>query len=97
MGAAVDGEQLGDVDVRIALRRAQPGMTEELLNRAKIGAALQQMGCERVPERVRADPGSRAGRRDMAANQPIDASRRETAAAIVHKQRIAPTPVEAAP
>jgi hypothetical protein len=33
-------EQLRRVDVRIALRRADPRVTEQLLNRAQVRAAL---------------------------------------------------------
>ena len=34
-------------------------MAEELLDRAQVGAVLEQMGGERVPERVRVDAAPR--------------------------------------
>ena len=48
-------EQLRDVDVRVALGRAQTRVAEQFLNRAQVGARLQQVRRERVPQRVRAD------------------------------------------
>ena len=68
-------EQLRRVDVRVALRRAQARVAEQLLDRAQVGAALQQMRRERVAERVRADAGARAARRDVAPHEPVDAPR----------------------
>ena len=41
------------VDVAVHLRRRQGRMAEELLDRAQVGAALEQMGCERVAEAMR--------------------------------------------
>ena len=41
-------------DVRVDLRRGQIGVTEHHLNGAQIGAALEQMRRERVPQHVRA-------------------------------------------
>src|SRR5262245_56622150 len=61
MRLLVHSKQLCRVDVRIALGRAQAGMTEQLLNGPQIGAVLQQMGGKRVPQRVRADIHARAG------------------------------------
>ena len=48
--------QLRGVDVRVALRGAQPGVAEELLNRSQIGAALEKVRRERVPEGVARHP-----------------------------------------
>ena len=55
MAFAVDLEQLRRVDVRVALRRAEARVAEQLLNRAQVRAALQQVRRERVAQRVRAD------------------------------------------
>ena len=49
-------------------------MAEQLLNRAQVGAALQQVRRERVPQRVRTDAEPRAARRHVAPHQPIDAA-----------------------
>src|SRR5918998_396332 len=52
--------------VRVQLRRADTRMAEQLLDDAQVGSALQQVGRERVAQRVRADAvrepgGSRGG------------------------------------
>ena len=52
MALAVHREQLGRVDVRVALRRAETRVAEQLLNRAEVGAALQQVRREGVAQRV---------------------------------------------
>ena len=43
MGFLVDVDQLLRVDVRVALGRAETGMAQQLLNRAKVGAVGEQM------------------------------------------------------
>ena len=43
MRLPVHVDQLGGVDVRVALGRAQPGMTQQLLNRPQVGAVGEQM------------------------------------------------------
>ena len=68
----VDVEELCRVDVRVALSSTQTGVAKQLLNRAQVGAALQQMRCEGVPERVRADAGPHAALRRVPPHQPID-------------------------
>src|SRR5688572_22225110 len=47
--------------MRINLRRRQIGMPEHQLNRAQVGAALEQMCRERVPQRVRAEGRGETG------------------------------------
>ena len=59
--------QLRGVDVRIALRRAQSRVPQQLLNGAQVGAALQQVRGERVPQRMRADAGLQGELRHVAA------------------------------
>ena len=66
----VDLQQLRGVDVRVALRRAQARVPEQLLDRAQVGAALQQVRRERMAQRVRADAPSAA----RSGDQPIDAA-----------------------
>src|SRR5437764_15478559 len=68
-------EQLRCVDVRVALSGAQAGVAEELLYRAKVGAGFQQVGRERVPQRMRADAVARAERGHVAAHELVHASR----------------------
>ena len=43
MRFAVDVDQLRGVDMSIPLRRAEPRVPEQFLDRAQVGAALQQM------------------------------------------------------
>jgi hypothetical protein len=45
---------VGDVCVHLGGREI--GVAEHLLDRAEVGAALEQMRCERVAQEVRVDP-----------------------------------------
>ena len=53
------------VHLRVALRRAEARVPEQLLNAAQIAAALEQVRGKRVPQRVRADAEPRAAHRDV--------------------------------
>ena len=77
MRLLVDLLQAAHVQVGVALRRAEPRMAEQFLNRAKIRARLQQVRRERVPEGVRADALGDRGFADVAADDAIDAARGE--------------------
>ena len=92
MRLPVDLQQLRRVDVGVALRRAQARVAEQLLNRAQVGAALQQVRRKRMAQRVRADAEPRAARGDVAADQPIDAADAQPRPAVVHEQRLAVAP-----
>ena len=81
-------QQLRRVDVRVALRGAQARMAEQLLDRPKVGAALQQVRRKGVAQRMRADARARAERGHVASHQPIDAAYGEPSAAVVHEERI---------
>jgi hypothetical protein len=89
MALLVHLEQLRCVHVRIALRGAEARVPEQFLNGAQVGAALKEVGGERMPERVRADAQACAARGDVAAHQAVDASDGQTSAAVVHEQRLA--------
>ena len=80
-------EQLRGVDMRVALRGAEARMAEQFLDRPQVGAALQQMRGEGMPQGVRADAEPRAARRDIAPHEPVDAANGEAPAAIVDEQR----------
>ena len=58
---------------------AEPRVAEQFLDRAQVGAALEQVRGKRVPQRVRADAEARAAQRDVAAHQPMHAARRSAA------------------
>jgi hypothetical protein len=53
MGAVIDPAQAAAVDVAVDLRRRKRAVAEQLLDDAKIGAALQQMSGECMAEPVR--------------------------------------------
>ena len=55
----VDVQQLRGVHVRVTLGRAETRVAEKLLDGAQVGAALQKVRGERMPDRVRADAEAR--------------------------------------
>src|SRR5438034_9663303 len=72
--------------VRVNLRVGQAAVTEQLLDAADVGAAVEQMCREAVPQGMRAGAGIEAGQGQVLLQQPADAARREAAAAGVEKQ-----------
>jgi hypothetical protein len=52
MGAVIDARQAGDVDVGVALGCRQAGVAEQLLYAAQVGATLEEVGREAVPQLV---------------------------------------------
>src|SRR5688572_32501468 len=56
MGLFVDGLHAGRADVRVDLRRAEALVAEQFLNAADVGAAIEQVGGETVPQGVRSGP-----------------------------------------
>src|SRR5438477_4013863 len=63
-------------------------MSEQLLHDAQIRAALEQVGRERMPERVRVDPGGDAGAAGVPAQDLPPAHARERAAARIDEHRV---------
>ena len=61
MGVVVDAAKSPGVDVRVHLCRRERAVTEQLLDGAQVGAALEQVRGKRVPEAVRM--GSEAAER----------------------------------
>src|SRR5205085_12089912 len=61
MPFAVDLQQALELEMRVLLRRAERAVTEQLLDGAQVGAALEKMGRERVAQRVRVDAGRELG------------------------------------
>ena len=59
--------QLVGGDQRVDLRGGHRGVAEQLLDDAHVGAAVEQVGGERVPQRVRRDRGAPASARSAAA------------------------------
>ena len=88
MRLAVDVEQLRGVHVRVALGRRQLHVTEELLDGAQVGASLQQVRGERMPQCVRTDAEPRAAGRDVTRHETLHAATGEAGAAEIEKQRL---------
>ena len=76
MRAVVDAAQALRVHVAVDLRRRERGVAEELLDRAEIGPALEQVRRERVAEPVRV------------ANEPADGARVESASPRGEEERV---------
>src|SRR3954470_13969232 len=55
VAAEVDVPPPPVADVRVELGRPEVGVPEHLLDTAKIGAAFEQVGRERVPQQMRMD------------------------------------------
>jgi hypothetical protein len=53
MGTLDDPLEVEPVDVGVDLRRGHVGVTEQLLDHPEVGATLEEVGGEGVPERVR--------------------------------------------
>ncbi len=53
MRAVVDAAQAAPVDVAVDLSRRQRAVPQQLLDRPQVGASLEQVGRERVPQAVR--------------------------------------------
>src|SRR6185503_18392777 len=87
MCLAVDIQQLRRVDVRVALRGGELHVAEQLLDRAQIGAALEQVRRKRMPQRVRADPEARAARGDISGDEPLHTPPGQTCPPKVDEQR----------
>src|SRR5262249_49957754 len=81
--AIVGLHQMVEVHVRVALRRGEARMSEELLDRAQIGALIEKMSGERVTDRVRARGDRRAGAGDVTLDEASDAPCGEAAAAVI--------------
>src|SRR6266850_2217844 len=56
MMSAVDAAEPLAIDVRVDLRGRDVGVTEHLLHRPEVGAVLEEMRGEGMPENVRAEP-----------------------------------------
>ena len=55
MGGIIDLLHAGGGDVGVDLGGAEVGVAEELLDAAEVGAVVEEVGGEAVPEFVRAD------------------------------------------
>ena len=88
---AIDLGNLGRTHMRVALRRGDASVPQQLLDRSQIRATFQQVRRKRVAQGVRADAQPGARLRHVAADDSIDATPGEPAAAVVDKERIVPS------
>ena len=82
------GPQVAHAHVCVYLRRRHRCVSEEVLDAPQIGAVLEQMRGECVPERVRGALGN-AGRVELPPNGSTDVSRAERPHANAHEEVIA--------
>ena len=83
-------------DVRVDLRGHQALVAQQFLHAADIGAAVQQMGGETVPQRVRRRAAVQAGELQILFQHPGDASRGEAPPELVDEHRAA-APAQGSP
>ena len=72
--------------VRVYLRRREIGMAEHQLDRAQVGAAIEQMGGKGVPQNVRAHRARQPGAADVLLQDLPEADSTEGPATGVHEQ-----------
>ena len=72
--------------MRVELGGGDVGVAEHLLQRAQVAAAGEQVGGERVAQRVRAHPVREAGRGRVALDDLVEALARQAGAAVVDEQ-----------
>src|SRR5215211_6975540 len=89
MGSVIDAAEPPAVDVGIHLRCRERAVAEQLLDHAQVGAALEQMGRECVPEAMRVgdEPPQRARVQAAAARREKErllGAARELGARLVH-------------
>lgn len=81
----IDLDELRCVHMGVALRGAQSRVAEQLLNRAKVRTALQQVCRKRMPQCVGTDAELGAALRHVPAQKPIDAAPGQPTSSIIHK------------
>src|SRR5206468_6814116 len=91
----MDGAEVVPIDVGVELRRGEVGVAEHFLHGAQVGPALEQMGGERMAERVRRDAlaQSRTARIDLD-DAPGPDARQRRAASIEKKNTSALAAIE---
>src|SRR3954447_14637052 len=86
MRARVRGFQARRLYPSVGLRRRDRGMTEQLLDRAQVGATLQQVGREGMAQRVRMDRSLDRGVACPDAQAAPDVRRREPPPRLTEEQ-----------
>ena len=76
--------------MRVDLRGGQRRVAQQLLHRAQVGAGVEQMRGEGVPQRVDVQLGVLApSSPSNSVHRQLDAARREPPAALAHEERAA--------
>jgi len=73
-------------DMGVDLRCRNVGVAEHQLNRAQVGAALEQMGGETVPELVRGQPATQSGPAAVRLKDSPEANAADTSAVAIEKK-----------
>src|SRR6185295_16218283 len=89
---AVGLHQLPDVDVGVPLGGGQTGVSEKLLDRAKVRTCLEEVCGKRVTQRMWADAVAGAARGNITPDKLVDAAGRQPASLIVEEHRVAGPP-----
>src|SRR4249919_1962341 len=87
MGGSVRVAQAGRIDASVDLRGRDRGVAEQLLDRAQVGAALEQVRGEAVSQGVRGDATGERGLADPEAETAGDVGAGEAAAALGEEKR----------
>ena len=85
MGLPIGGLQATGRDVGVDLGRRQVLVAEQLLDDAQVGAAVEQMGRERVAEGMRRDAQRQPGARAQAIEPVAQAADAERTAEVVQE------------
>src|SRR6202166_1021563 len=83
MGTAINLFEMVDAHVSVALRGGEARMPEHLLDRAQIGARVEQVCGEAMTQSVRRDRGSESRRHDAPGQDVFDRARRQPTGAQV--------------
>src|SRR5512138_1156150 len=97
MELVVNTAEAVPADVRVDLRRRDLAVAEHELDRAQVGAALEQVGRERMTEDVRADLGREPGAGGVLAEELPNALPGEWTAAAREEELFAPVAVDERP
>src|SRR4051794_37525877 len=81
MGVAIDLQQPLAIDAGINLSGRKRSVAEQFLDRAQVTAAAQEVGCERMSQRVRGRAIGQAERATQPLHRELNDSRTEWAAA----------------
>ena len=85
MRLPIDVDQLAGVDMGVALRSTEARVAEHLLDPAQVGAAFEEMGCERMSQGVRRNAVARAADRHIFLHQPMHAAGPEALATVIEE------------